>query len=420
MVLMLVGGKRDRTAAGARVQFRMRSMTFISTKRHLSAFAFFALGASIGTSQASAGDRLAAAEAAEMDGSAPQIAQRRNRGPGPVRSGTSKTRLTLYGQLDRALLYANDGNNSGTFFVDNDNSSSRLGLKAEGSASRNLAIGGVIEFEILSDSSRSVSLPSNGSLGGASFNDRRIEIYGRNAKYGSVWLGQGHTASDGVAEVDLTRTEVIAHSDVSRFSGGMRFNGSGPRIRDVFSNMDGLGRDDRIRYDAPLWKSLRGSFSYLGGGDYDLAVRFKGRFDSRTTLAAAAGYSNEASTRSDGREQYVASVSARRRGGWSGALAVGVQSLNSARDPVFAYAKLAYERPGFFGIGRTAIAVDITSASDIAANNDDFISYGAYVVQIINSVGADVYAGVRNHQLSRPGTTYSSVMAFMAGARLKF
>ena len=350
---------------------------------------------------------------------APQISQHRASKPRSVRSGLSGTELSLYGQVNRALLHVNDGDTSDTFFVDNDNSSTRVGLRAVGSVSKNLTFGSIIEYEIVSNSSRSVSLPNDGSLGSASFIDRRLEVYGQSATYGSLWLGQGHTASNGVAEVDLTRTDVVTNSDIPDLAGGIRFGGSGPRIIDVFTNMDGLGRDDRIRYDTPLWNGFRGSYSYVGGGAYDLAVRFRGRVDE-ITLAAAAGLTDESSTRSDNREQYVASVSAKHRNGWSGTLAIGIQTISATRDPLFYYIKLAYEIPGFFGVGRTVFAVDLAGADDIASVGDEFISFGAYVVQIIDRAGADVYVGLRNHQLDRSSTTFDDILAFMAGVRLKF
>lgn len=339
---------------------------------------------------------------------------------GPVQSGEAGTRLTLYGQVDRALLHASDGTSSGTFFVDNENSSTRFGLKAEGSPTNAVTVGSVIEIEVVSNSSLEVSLPSDGSLGRATFNDRRLEVYGQSSRYGNLWLGQGHTATDGVAEVDLTRTDVVTSSDVPDLAGGIRFDGSGPRIRDVYANMDGLDRDDRIRYDTPLWDGFRGSISYVGGGAHDLAARYRGRYDRATTLAAAIGYTNETGTRADNREQYVGSLSVRRNERWSGALSIGTRNLNDARDPVFYYAKLAYEQAGFFGVGRTVFAIDFARANDIAAVNDEFTSYGAYIVQIIDRAGADVYVGLRNHKLDRTGAAFDDIVAFMAGARVKF
>ena len=405
-------------------------MTFTSTFRNLTILSLAAFWAPVAVAQTDVVQRTSSiderdqsarslATADRAGDPAPQISQRRASQPRSVRSGSSGTELSLYGQVNRALLRVNDGNGSDTFFVDNANSSTRLGLRAEGSVSKNLTIGSTIEFEIVSNSSSSVSLPSDGSLGSASFNDRRLEVYGQNAAYGNLWLGQGHTASDGVAEVDLTRTNVVTTSDIPDLAGNIRFDGSGPRINQVFTNMDGLGRDDRIRYDTPLWNGFRGSYSYVGGGAYDLAVRFRGRVDE-ITLAAAAGLTDESSNRSDNREQYVASVSAKHRNGWSGTLAIGIQTISATRDPFFYYTKLAYEIPGFFGVGRTVFAVDLAGADDIASVGDEFISFGAYVVQIIDRAGADVYVGIRNHQLDRSSTTFDDILAIMAGVRLKF
>lgn len=46
----------------------------------------------------------------------------------PVRSANDKVSVTLYGQLNRAVLYTNDGEGDSWYFVDNDNSSTRIGM----------------------------------------------------------------------------------------------------------------------------------------------------------------------------------------------------------------------------------------------------------------------------------------------------
>ena len=61
------------------------------------------------------------------------------------------------------------------------------------------------------------------------------------------------------------------------------------------------------------------------------------------------------------------------------------------------------------------------ATDDIAAVDDEFTSYGAYLVQIIDRAGTDIYLGIRNHQLDRTGAVaFDDILAFMAGARVKF
>ena len=65
--------------------------------------------------------------------------------------------------------------------------------------------------------------------------------------------------------------------------------------------MDGLGRDDRIRYDSPVFQGFQGSGSYLTGGDYDIAVRFRGNLADMDVAGAAALADAGATTSATGR-----------------------------------------------------------------------------------------------------------------------
>lgn len=337
-----------------------------------------------------------------------------------VKSGSARAKLTLFGQVNRALLRVGDGTDTGVFFVDNDNSSTRLGLAGHAAATREITIGSTIVFEIQSDSSRSVTLPNtSGSLGSATFSDRRLEVFGRHARLGTVWLGQGHTASDGAAETDLTRTKVVTSSDLPDLAGGVRFGGGGPRIRDVYTNMDGLGRDDRIRYDSPVFEGFQGSGSYLTGGDYDLAVRFRGTV-SGLDVAGAAALADAGATTSNDLEQYAVSASASMDNGFSGAIAIGTRTITGTiRSPAFFYGKVAYET-SLVEYGTTSFAADYGRATDVAATADVFTAFGVYAVQRVDRAATDVYLGIRNHSLERTGSTFSDILAVMFGARVKF
>ena len=40
----------------------------------------------------------------------------------------NKLNIKLYGQVNKAVLFSDDGNNGNTYLVDNDNSSTRIGV----------------------------------------------------------------------------------------------------------------------------------------------------------------------------------------------------------------------------------------------------------------------------------------------------
>ena len=65
-----------------------------------------------------------------------------------VKSGSRRTQLTLFGQVNRALLRVGDGDESGVFFVDNDYSSTRVGLGGEAAATAEITFGSTIVFAV--------------------------------------------------------------------------------------------------------------------------------------------------------------------------------------------------------------------------------------------------------------------------------
>ena len=76
----------------------------------------------------------------------------------PMAAGADRVRLTLSGQVDRMLLYGNDGRNSAVRNVDNNNSSTRLRVVGEGQVN-DTASGGVnLETELRPNSSASTTL----------------------------------------------------------------------------------------------------------------------------------------------------------------------------------------------------------------------------------------------------------------------
>lgn len=56
----------------------------------------------------------------------------------------------------------------------------------------------------------------------------------------------------------------------------------------VFNFFDGLVRNDRIRYDSPIWEGFQFATSAIDGGAFDLAGRFAREYDD-FRIAAAIG-----------------------------------------------------------------------------------------------------------------------------------
>lgn len=330
-----------------------------------------------------------------------------------VSSGNNQVSLTLSGQVNRALLWADDGTRSRVFHVDNDNSSTRIRLAGQGTLNPDIRVGTDIEVQFESNSSSAITIDGT-SASPDNFTKRKLELYFDHRRFGRLWLGHGDTASNGVSEVDLSGTAVVTYSSINDMAGGIEFGGlGGTPIGDVYSNMDGLSRDDRIRYDSPTFSGFTISASNADSAKYDVALRYSGRLDSGLRIAAAAGYAVDKND-SIIDSQVSGSISVLFGGGFSITGALGMQDLEVvARDPEFLYAKLGYTR------GPNAFSVDFGFAEEIDAVGEEFSTIGGAYVRSFENAGTEIYIGARIHELDVVGNP-DDIVAVMAGARVKF
>ena len=345
--------------------------------------------------------------------------------PAAVEPGNPKASIKLYGQVNKAVLFSDDGDDTNTYLVDNDNSSTRVGVLGTITPDERYEIGTRIEVEYQTNPSNRVS-QVNKRIGGTDFERRHLDLFVTAEEYGKLSLGWGSTASDGTSEVDLSGTGVVASSDIKDMAGGQLFYDddtdslSATNVATVFSNMDGLSRDERIRYDTPSYSGFTGAASYISAGGADLALRYSARIDEYK-LAAAAAYADPGSTSNSVDDILAGSVSALHDSGFNGTIAVGRRDHKApGRDTgMFFYTKFGY-RADWFSLGKTSMSADYGRYSDIAADGDDADTVGLQVVQDFRGWGTEAYLGYRFHNLDRSGTDYENINAVMAGMRVKF
>ncbi len=139
-----------------------------------------------------------------------------------VQSGNEKVKVKLYGQVNRGVLVVDDGDSTNTYQVDNDNSSTRVGLLGSLHNIKDWTLGSRFEVEFESNSSSAVSQKEQSGVGGNNFHERWIEVY-VNSPYGKLSLGQGDTASNATSEVDLSGTSLAGYSELNGVAGGQLF-----------------------------------------------------------------------------------------------------------------------------------------------------------------------------------------------------
>jgi len=340
---------------------------------------------------------------------------------GVAKSGNKRVQLTVSGQINRAVLFTDDGDRQDAFFVDNDNSSTRVRLVGKARATEELTVGTLFEVEFQSNPSNVVNQDNERGVGTGTFNERHFDLFFDHERFGKLSLGQGDTASNSASEVDLSGTSVVGYSSVSDMAGGIFFvddntGRTAIRVSDAFSNMDGLSRDDRIRYDTPGFAGFVASASAIADERWDVALRYSRQY-GETKVAAAVAYSDAPGAQ----ERIDGSISVLFGNGFNITAAAGRDDPDQAgRDnPTFVYGKLGYLMD-MFEIGRTALAVDVYAGKDIGADGDDSLSVGAFAVQNVDVIATELYLGYRYYDLDRDGLDLDPVNAVMTGARIKF
>jgi len=338
----------------------------------------------------------------------------------------------ISGQVNRAVLWGDNGNDDDVKFVDNDNSSTRFRFTGENEFDNMWNAGIVWEVQMESNSSSDDSdnddppdgigdldIGENGDVGGLSFTERKIEFYVDHKKLGRVWLGQGDTASNGTSEVDLSGTDVVNYSSIEDMAGAFYFRTGADAIvtsvASAFNNFDGLSRRDRIRYDTPTFAGFFASASYMNGQSWDVALRSAHEWEGFGKLAAAIAYVPGLSNR-DPNKQFDGSISFLHNSGINLTLSHGTLNFDAAgRDTAHNYyGKLGYK------FGKWALSADYTYSENVAQNDDEAKSVGvAAVWDIWDSV--QFYGSYRWHSLDRAGVAdIEDLSAVMIGGRVKF
>ena len=345
-------------------------------------------------------------------------------------SGQPKVKLQIYGKINKAMMWADDGVTSRAMAVDNDISGSRFGFIASAPVNEMVSFGAKMEYEFQSNGSNNMTLHTGAGdtgQGQTNFSERVAEVTVTHKTLGKLSLGQGPTASDGTAEVDLSGTSIASNSvSFNGIGGGIQFRNERTRAvlvsnGSVFTNIDGLSRNDRIRYDSPTFAGFSLATSAVSGGMGDAALTYAGQW-GRIKAAAAFGYWNDSGNSTTTKGGMDGSVSLLDASGLSLTLAAGKRDNKSSNvnpDPDFKWGKLGYTAK-IFGAGGTSFGIDYGKFEDFNGRATDGKSYGLSAVQNFKDIGADAYILYRNFSYDAQGTTADDIKVIMTGLQVQF
>ena len=196
-----------------------------------------------------------------------------------ARKGNSKVKLIISGQVNKAVLFLDDGSTWTRSVIDNAVSPTVLNITGEGKLSPNVTAGFRLELGI-NENPAILILQDQVTV--------RHSVVWLQTQAGKLSVGRTSTATDGIVEITVSNTDVAAKmlnleplSSVALFGINLPFDGS---------------RRDIVRYDSPSFGGFHasGSYSPVGGTEsvWDAALRYAGEF-SGFRLAAGIGYRDE-------------------------------------------------------------------------------------------------------------------------------
>jgi Gram-negative porin len=375
-----------------------------------------------------------------------------------VQSGNSRVKVTLYGQVNRAVRFHFTKGDTSIAHVDNSNSSTRLGVLARGRLFPDVTITGLIELATR-DNPR--DLQNDFTDGGAFFRTRHTDLYITHSRFGSLHIGHGSMASDGANLFTLNGTSHIWSNDAGDDGVGYALKDGipgfiapgpvgGPILPTGFINGHANFvdvRENRIMYRSPRIYGFEFRVAHGEGDMVDFGLRYLGTpFGKDFRILGAFGYQLRS-----GSGAVITGA-----GGLPGRTIIGASvygaSLSVLHVPTgisvsgsWAHTAIRINVPGLYkgtswsadigwqgniwAMGKTAISAHF-GKTDHAGRLDPpgpaFFGdthgwhFGVAVNQRVDAAATDIYAGYRYLDGKFLGGALNAMHVIIVGARIKF
>lgn len=231
-----------------------------------------------------------------------------------ARKGNRKVSLELYGQVNQAVLFWDDGSESNAYVVTNDNSRTRIGFRGKAKIDADWEAGYRIEIGIRSANSKRANQdnPTGNDLAtDIGFDIRDSQWFVKSKTYGALSIGLQASATDQITEINQTQTaDFSKYSDVEdtglglllRSSRNGRLTNAGVggngqtgltwrRLIGDGGDQPGEGerRYNAVKYATPEFAGFAASASWGQDDFWDVALRYTGSF-SGFKVASGIGY----------------------------------------------------------------------------------------------------------------------------------
>lgn len=348
-----------------------------------------------------------------------------------ARKGNRVVSLEISGQVNKALLIWDDGDESDAFIVDPDSDGSRFRFTGKAQLKPGWQAGYTMEVSMTDNSSNTVSQDNDEGDFGDGLKIRRNFLYFEGERLGRFSIGQENQATDGINEIDVVTT----YSTVSKthYAGGFFINGGdGIRWQDVLGAIGGT-QEDIIRYDTPTIFGFIASASWGDDDIWDVALRFNKQFNS-VKIAAGIGYLVDDRQEDESLidSQLSGSISAQHvPSGLFATFAAGQRDFKDDRDDATNwYVKGGISRK-WLPYGDTTLWADYASFDSEGFGQDAIVQdailleaeadvWGFGVVQSFDSAALNVYALTQFYSADVEGLDTEDHFAIVIGSHIKF
>lgn len=336
--------------------------------------------------------------------------------------------VTFYGQLNPSVLSFDDGDDTDTNLVDNTHSNSRVGFHIDQDLANGQKLRFTFETALAAPGSAGFSQGSSPIWDWQRTDIRKVD-FAWSGSFGTVYVGQGSMATDGIASSDLSGTGLASAVATSDTAGSYLFRESDGSLSDialgdVYGDFDG-GRKGRFRYDTPDWNGFTFGASY--GTDilddvgettyYDVAGYYDNTVGS-IQLVAGLGYAWEEDDDGDTSGSWAGSVSGLHEPtGLNATFAVG----GDDEDASYYYTKLGWTA-SLWSVGKTSFSADYYGGSDFINGSSDSTQWGVQAAQTFDDLDLEAYIGYAQYGLEVDGTDvdYADASSVLAGVRWSF
>ena len=225
-----------------------------------------------------------------------------------ARKGNRKVKLTVYGQINEAVMFWDDGFEQNAYTVTNDASRTRFGFKGGAKINDDLSANFKIEIGIRTSSSKRSNQNDPSAVVDQGFDVRRVWWNLHSKTYGTIQVGHTPMALEEITESNLAGTGSVGkYSDVEDSGLGMLLRGTGGGLsavqwyRLIKHTGDQPGEGDRrqaVLYISPTFAGFTFSAAWGSDDGWDSSLKYEGEFHG-FKIEAGIGYGENTDASSD-------------------------------------------------------------------------------------------------------------------------